>query len=220
MRQERNLLPQQRIQASFFFEALATILERERPCVKRIVAGSMGPGAPWADHMFDAQSSGYTMHILQRVKGPKPSKLAAAMGLGQATAAAAAVAASSASPSMLSPQNGWNVHHEQGVDELLQLHMLQSIVDTPTPLHHQSGQALPPGTMVLATGDGAEAEFSDGFFNHVLRALKHGWCVEVVGFRHNMNQVWDEQAIPPVWRSQFRIIFLDDFAEELLASFH
>lgn len=205
MRQERSLLPQQRIQASFFFEALATILERERPCVKRIVAGSMGPGAPWADHMFEAQSSGYTMHILQRVKGPKPSKVAMAQS-------------SSASPSMLSPQNGWNVHHEQGVDELLQLHMLQSIVDTPTPFN-DSGQALPPGTMVLATGDGAEAEFSDGFFNHVLRALKHGWCVEVVGFRHNMNQVWDKQAIPAVWRSQFRIIFLDGFAEELLASF-
>lgn len=207
MRQERNLPPQQRIQTSFFFEALAAILERERPCVKRIVAGSMGPGAPWEAHMFDAQTSGYTMHVLQRVKGPKPSKIMAAQ--------------SSSSPSMLSPQNGWNVHHEQGVDELLQLHMLQSIVDTPTPVSQSGdGEPLPPGTMVLATGDGAEAEFSDGFFNHVLRALKHGWCVEVVGFRHNMNQLWDEQAIPAVWRAQFRIIYLDEFAEELLASFH
>ncbi|KAJ4387752.1 hypothetical protein N0V93_008353 [Gnomoniopsis smithogilvyi] len=203
IRQERKIPSHQRIQASFFFEALAAILERERPCVKRIVAGSMGPGAPWAAHMFEAQSSGYTMHILQRVKGPKPSKI----NLAQ-----------SSSPSMLSPQNGWNVHHEQGVDELLQLHMLQSIVDTPTPFT-ETGEALPPGTMVLATGDGAEAEFSDGFFNHVLRALKHGWCVEVVGFRHNMNQLWDEQAIPVVWRAQFRIIYLDDFGEELLASF-
>lgn len=119
---------------------------------------------------------------------------------------------------MLSPGNGWNVHHEQGVDELLQLHMLQSIVDTP-PLFGEFGEPLSPGTMVLATGDGAEAEFSDGFFNHVRRALKHGWRVEVVGFQHNMNQVWDEQAIPDEWRAQFRLIFLDDFAEELLASF-
>lgn len=202
MRQVRKLPLQQRIQAPFFFEALAAILERERPCDKRIVAGSMGPGAPWDAHMFDAQSSGYTMHILQRVRGPKPSK----------------AIAHSFSPSRLSPQNGWTVHHEQGVDELLQLHMLQSIVDTPT-LFSEFGEPLPPGTMVLATGDGAEAEFSDGFFNHVLRALKHGWCVEVVGFRHNMNQLWDEQAIPVVWRGQFRIIYLDEFAEELLASF-
>lgn len=201
MRQERNLPSQQRIQASFFFGALATILERERPCAKRVVVGSMGPGAPWEDYMFEAQSSGYTMHILQRVKGSKPSK--------QLT---------QTPPSNFSPNNIGNVHHEQAVDEILQLHMLQSIIDTPTSCS-ESGEPLSPGTIVLATGDGAEAEFSDGFFNNALRALRHGWCVEIVGFQRNMNQVWNEQAIPAEWRANFRKIFLDGFAEELLASF-
>lgn len=151
--------------------------------------------------MFEAQSCGYTMHVLQRVKGMKPSK-----------------AVAQTSPSTLSPSNGGNVHHEQGVDEILQLHMMLSIVDTPTPFR-EAGEPLSPGTMILATGDGAEAEFSDGFFNHVLRALKHGWCVEIVGFQRNMNQVWNEHAIPAEWRTRFRKIPLDDFAEELLAGF-
>lgn len=107
-----------------------------------------------------------------------------------------------------------NVHHEQAVDEILQLHMVQSIVDTPVPVGADT-----PGIMVLATGDGAQTPYADGFHAQVERALKHGWFVEVVSFRQNMSRMWDESNIAPEWRSRFTRIELDPFAEELLASF-
>ncbi|CAN8104802.1 unnamed protein product [Discula destructiva] len=189
-------------QAPFFFQALATILERDRPCAKKMIVGSIGPGRPRDDYMNDAESNGYTVHILQRVKGAKPSKTL---------------------PNPLnkppSPPVVTNAHHEQAVDEILQLHMMESIVDN-APTRSANGQILaPPGTIVLATGDGAPTDFSDGFFSQVMRALNCGWYVEVVGFSRNMNKVWSESKIPKEWRGHFRTIALDPFAEELLESF-
>lgn len=201
MRQARNLPRKQHVagsQAPFFFGALSEILERGRLCAKRVLVGSSGPGKPRDDYILEAEHQGYTAHILQRVKGAKPSMQAPSSNPSKANAAD-------------SPVYG---HHEQGVDEILQLHMAQSIIDTDMPIGADS-----PGVMVLATGDGAQTPYGDGFLAQILRALRAGWFVEVVSFQKNMSHVWEKHNIPAEWRSRFTKIELDPFAEELLVSF-
>jgi hypothetical protein len=94
---------------------------------------------------------------------------------------------------------------EQGVDELLHLKMCQSLLDTAV-----------PGIMVLATGDGAAAEMSDGFLAHVERALRLGWKVELISWRQQTNGGYKSRAFKQQWGDQFTIIELDDFLEDLI----
>ncbi|KAK5242454.1 hypothetical protein LTR16_008501, partial [Cryomyces antarcticus] len=94
---------------------------------------------------------------------------------------------------------------EQGVDEILHLKILESIVDTET-----------PSTVVLATGDAAEAEYSQGFMRMVERALTKGWKVELVSWSKNISGAYKRQDFLRQWGDRFRIIELDDYAEELL----
>jgi hypothetical protein len=96
---------------------------------------------------------------------------------------------------------------EQGVDELLHLKIMQSIVD------HQKQ----PGTIVLATGDAAEAEFSDGFKKNAERALENGWNVELVAWKKGISSSWRDPQFTHKWGERFRIIELDVYSEELLA---
>lgn len=94
---------------------------------------------------------------------------------------------------------------EQGVDELIQLKIMHSLYDT-----------AKPSTIVLATGDGAEAEFSDGFFAHVLRALKGGWRVELVAWRKQINCEYRKREFQEFWGERFRILELDAWWEGLV----
>jgi hypothetical protein len=94
---------------------------------------------------------------------------------------------------------------EQGVDELLHMKMLESVVDTDT-----------PSTIVLATGDAAQAEYSPGFMVNVERALKKGWKVELVSWSKNISQAYKKRQWSEAWGRRFRIVGLDDYAEELL----
>ncbi|OCL07435.1 hypothetical protein AOQ84DRAFT_354964 [Glonium stellatum] len=94
---------------------------------------------------------------------------------------------------------------EQGVDEILHLKILESVVD-----------AEQPSTIVLATGDAAEAEYSDGFMAMVLRALKKGWSVELLSWSKNISQAYRRREFLRRWEGRFRIIELDEYAEDLL----
>ena len=94
---------------------------------------------------------------------------------------------------------------EQGVDELLHLKIAQSLIDTD-----------PPSTIVLASGDAAEAEFSDGFLKMITRALQRGWKVELAAFRSNLSSAYRKKAWTKRWHSRFRIIELDDYLPTLL----
>lgn len=91
---------------------------------------------------------------------------------------------------------------EQGVDESLHLQMLESIVDTKD-----------PSTIVLATGDGAEAEFSKGFFAMVERALKKGWSVELVSWKGQLSGLYRDKEFQAKWGDKFRVLLLDNFVE-------
>ena len=94
---------------------------------------------------------------------------------------------------------------EQGVDEILHLKIAQSLIDTEV-----------PSTIVLASGDAAEAEFSDGFLKMLERGLQRGWRVEVVAFRSNVSAAYRARAWRKRWGSSFSIIELDDYADLLL----
>ena len=67
--------------------------------------------------------------------------------------------------------------------------------------------------MVVATGDGAQAEYSDGFLAHVERALKKGWCVELVSWKQQLSSGYKNQVFRAKWGDKFKVIVLDDFEE-------
>ena len=93
---------------------------------------------------------------------------------------------------------------EQGVDEILHLKIAQSVIDCDT-----------PSTIVLASGDAAEAEYSDGFLKMLERALRKGWKVELVAFKSNVSSAYRKEAWRRQWQASFSIIELDEFAENL-----
>lgn len=100
---------------------------------------------------------------------------------------------------------------EQGVDEILHNKMGESLADTPTPAENAAQRP----TAVLATGDARQAEYSSGFGAWVLRLLKHGWDVEIAAWSANISYEYYRLERSNQWKGRFRIIKLDDFAEEL-----
>ena len=94
---------------------------------------------------------------------------------------------------------------EQAVDEILHLKILESVVDTEE-----------PSTIVLATGDAAEAEYSGGFMKMVTRALQKGWTIELVSFSLNTSATYKRKEFRSQWGSKFKMIELDGYIEELL----
>ncbi|KAG8880812.1 hypothetical protein FRB97_009176 [Tulasnella sp. 331] len=75
---------------------------------------------------------------------------------------------------------------EEAVDELLQLKLLQTLLDTPSP---------PPAgsTIVLASGDAARSQFNpQGFLGCVKKAVERGWKVEVVGWDEGRSRAYGE----------------------------
>lgn len=207
MKAKRGVSNNYRVQAPpFFFEAFSLLLERYRPCAKRAVVGSLKPASQHPDYMKEAELCGYDMNILQRVTGSKPKLFSPHITKMPMPASGALDEESDDYGPWCPPMQVAMKHREQGVDEILHLKMVQSILDAPR-----------PGTMVLATGDAAEAEFSDGFLSNVERALERGWNVELVGWRRNISGAWRNAAFQAKWAvGQFRLIELDDFAEELL----
>ncbi|KAH7018193.1 uncharacterized protein B0I36DRAFT_368234 [Microdochium trichocladiopsis] len=211
-----NVPISQRIKApKFSFENLARILSRDRPVKEKHLAGSVAFPATrrsnWPKHMKDAASMGYAMKIMERVlkekSPPKHFNTKTAGGYSSMYDAIYNFATTSAddstednAPSYVSSRNG-----EQGVDEGLHVEMLTTVID------HK------PGIMVLATGDGAEAEFSQGFKSYAIRAMKLGWDIEVCAWRKTISSAWSESAFLAEWGDQIRIIHLDPFLDELVA---
>jgi hypothetical protein len=172
------------------FVSFSLILERGRPVAKRVLAGSDRFAA-----INDAETLGYEVNILSRVHKAKEwtprqlkfrSALAPARG-GSETGSSA---------------ERWV---EQCVDEILHLKMLESLVDTDK-----------PATIVLATGDAAEAEFSGGFLRMVERALQKGWSVELVSFAMNTSFAYKRKEFRAKWGAHFRMINLEEYVEEML----
>ena len=183
----------------FSFYHLSLLLTRGRPTSKLILAGSDNFPA-----MAEAKSLGYETNILDRVHKAKSltprqkyfsnsgMKGDLSGGSGSETGGAAATFA----------DKKWV---EQAVDELLHLKMMESLVDVEE-----------PGTMVVGSGDAAEAEYSAGFLKMVERALAKGWKVEVACFRANTSGMYKRKEFREQWGTKFKLVELDDFVQVLL----
>ena len=189
----------------FSFHNLSLILERGRPIAKRVLAGSDNFPA-----IAEAQVIGYECNILDRVHKAKEltprqkrylDRSSNGTTNGNATTSGSGSETNTAAATQYAPEK-WV---EQAVDEILHLKILESVVD-----------ANVPATMVLATGDAAEAEYSQGFLKMVTRALEKGWRVEVVSFRQNISGMYKRREFRAKWGTKFKIIELDDYVEELL----
>ncbi|KAI0879841.1 uncharacterized protein GGS22DRAFT_176668 [Annulohypoxylon maeteangense] len=197
----------------FSFKTFAVLMERGRAVHKRILAGSTpgysadDPRKYWPPYFSEAEELQYGMNIFCRVQTRKPSQLKRRgrkspkatshdvhdLSTGESTG-------DDALATTYEVRNG-----EQGVDENLHLNMMNSMWD------HISR----PGTMVLATGDAAEAEFSNGFLHYATQALENGWRLELVTWKHSISSAWTNAEFSGKYSGQFRIIYLDEFLEEL-----
>ncbi|KAL0254902.1 hypothetical protein SLS55_009426 [Diplodia seriata] len=191
------------------FEALVLLMERRRPVAKRVLVGSL-PAIPTFER---AKSIGYETNILDKVfkareltERQKYFRQREARGTGTYRASSGGEGSGSGSETntaaTLKAKEAWV---EQGVDEILHLKMLESVVDVDK-----------PSTIVLATGDAAAAEYSQGFMRMVERALKKGWRVELVSWQAGISNAYKKREFRQKWGDAFRIISLDDYVEDLL----
>ncbi|KLJ09821.1 hypothetical protein EMPG_14751 [Blastomyces silverae] len=187
------------------FHNFSLILERGRSISKRVLVGSDRFPA-----INEAEEIGYEINILERVQKPKDctprkKKFLGGNGNGRCNGAKGnnAQGQSSGSETNAGPRPERWV--EQGVDEILHLKILESLVDSEA-----------PSTIVLATGDAAEAEYSDGFLKMVGRALQKGWAVELVSFSTTTSRAYRRKEFRSQWGSQFKLIKLDEYVEHLL----
>ncbi|KAJ5637922.1 hypothetical protein N7490_007801 [Penicillium lividum] len=176
------------------FANLSLIMERGRVAAKRVLVGS--DRVPSID---EAEKLGYETNILDRVHKIKntpsrPSKFRNPPSCKRPPLGKPEMADASA--------ERWV---EQGVDEILHLKMLESLLDTDE-----------PATIVLATGDAAKAEYSAGFMRMVERALQRGWNVELVSFTRLTSYAYKKKEFRDQWGSHFRMVELDPYVEELL----
>ncbi|KAJ5168026.1 uncharacterized protein N7482_003620 [Penicillium canariense] len=175
------------------FSNFALIMERGRVAAKRVLVGS--DRLPSID---EAEKLGYEANILDRVHKvkhttPRPFKF---------RKPAEVVTRTASGPETVGVSGERWV--EQGVDEILHLKMLESIVDTDE-----------PATIVLATGDAAAAEYSGGFMRMVERALQRGWSVELVSFSQVTSYAYRRKEFRTKWGQRFRLLELDAYVEEL-----
>ncbi|KAI9707167.1 MAG: hypothetical protein M1836_000127 [Candelina mexicana] len=180
----------------FSYQCLALIMERGRPAAKRVLVGS-SPHVPAFD---EAKQLGYETNILDKVHKAKeltPRQMKYRNGYGTS-----GQSSGSETTAAFAPEK-WV---EQAVDEILHLKILESLVD-----------AAEPSTIVLATGDAAEAEYSQGFLRMVERALEKGWSIELVSFSQSISFAYRKKEFRQKWGRRFQIIELDEFCEELLA---
>lgn len=223
IRADRGIPQEKKMKAPpFFFEGFARILERNRPAARRVTAGSAPDSNnrfSWPLYMRQADALSYEMNILSRVAKSIPSpklrpsnkyyngghKKNTSRGNNDGHNMFSDIYSSDDGfgPSSPPPPSSFKIG-EQGVDEILHLKMCHSFLD------HD------PGTIVLATGDAAEAEFSDGFLKHVERALGRGWCVELLSWKMGISNAWRELERKQKGTGRFRIIELDRYAEDLL----
>ncbi|CAG8436837.1 10403_t:CDS:10 [Funneliformis mosseae] len=92
---------------------------------------------------------------------------------------------------------------EQCVDEIIQLQICNTLLDVQS-----------PSTLVLATGDGNDAEYNEGgFYKCIKNALERGWNVEIISWKRQLNQNFIQ--LSKEWDTSCQIIRLDPFASKL-----
>ncbi|RMZ88086.1 hypothetical protein DV736_g4682, partial [Chaetothyriales sp. CBS 134916] len=179
------------------FHLFSLVLERGRPAAKRVLVGSDKSAV-----IDQAKELGFETNILERVHKakkltPRQKKFSGRSG--------GDTSASETNTGSTPRAQRWV---EQAVDEILHLKILESLID----------YSDKPSTIVLATGDAAEAEYSGGFLRMVERALEKGWIVELVSFKLNTSNLYKRKDFRRKWGAMFKWIQLDEYAETLIAS--
>ena len=225
------------------FENLVLVLERRRPTAQRVLVGSL-PSIPafqmaesigYESLILDKVYKDDMLKKLQKQQQYQHANinyttsngcvmtpnayLAANMGgygIGQTY-----VAGSVSGMSVWPPLNGYPAPNviqqappiqlkwtEQGVDEVLQNRINQTIVDMVS--------VSEPGTMVVATGDAAKSEFSQGFLKVLEGALRIGWTVELIAWEKGIHSAYRQWVRDNTWKGRFRVMELDPYAEFLV----
>lgn len=194
------------------FHGLALLLERRRPVAKREFVGS----TPELAAFEEARQVGYRVCILDKVY--KARELTERQKRFAARAASSGSGYNASASGSDGTDEGPRAAKwvEQGVDEVLHLKILESVVDMDIPARSANEGSGP--IMVLASGDAAEAEYSGGFLEMALRALKKGWRVEVVAWGASVSMGYRRLESKGDWAGRFRIIPLDDYVEELFGT--
>ncbi|KAI0394467.1 hypothetical protein F5Y17DRAFT_466305 [Xylariaceae sp. FL0594] len=195
---------------TFNVKVLTSIMLRNRAASKKILAGSVAitasAPASWPRYFVDAQGLGYDMKIMNRVQKISPNKSGRRRNKSPLQVADAPTSGDESTEDQIATsfvtRNG-----EQGVDEILHLNMMNSILDC----------IEEPATMILATGDAAQAEFSEGFLEYATRALSKGWSLELVTWKKTISSAWMNPAFRKQYGRRFRIVYLDEFLDELNA---
>jgi hypothetical protein len=177
------------------FHKFSLVLERGRPAAKRVLVGS-----DRFHTIQQAKTIGYETNILERVHKMKEPTTRQKKFRGGG--AASGQSSGSESNTVGRQREKWV---EQAVDEILHLKILESLID-----------AEQPSTIVLATGDGDEAEYSGGFLRMVERALDRGWEVELVSFNLNTSRAYKRKEFRTRWGKMFRWVKLDEFVEDFI----
>ncbi|KAJ5522181.1 hypothetical protein N7527_006296 [Penicillium freii] len=177
------------------FANLSLIMERGRQTAKRVLVGS-----DRLPSVEEAERLGYETSILERVHKAKtitPRR----NNKSWKNHGTSSQGASSGPETVAASGERWV---EQGVDEILHLKILESLLDMKD-----------PATIVLATGDAAVAEFSGGFMKMVERALQRGWNVELVSFLQGTSYAYRKKEFRTRWGDRFKLVELDHYVEEL-----
>jgi hypothetical protein len=179
------------------FHNFSLVLERGRPAAKRVLVGSDKIPAIQA-----ARAIGYETNILERVhKAKEMTPRQKRFRNNGNTSGGNDYTSGSETPAMPAPEK-WV---EQAVDEILHLKILESLIDSDK-----------PSTIVLATGDAAEAEYSGGFMKMVERALAKGWMVELVSFQLNTSNAYKRREFRNRWGAMFKWVLLDEYVELMI----
>ncbi|KAJ8132589.1 hypothetical protein O1611_g1030 [Lasiodiplodia mahajangana] len=212
----QNIPIDRRVRApAFNFKILTSIMERNRPAKKKVLASSVPSHVvsrtQWPQHFVDAEKQGYKTSILSRVQKLSPVKHGRRRKTtpqGPAITHPTNMVTSGDESAEDTGRPSYETRNgEQGVDEILHLNMMNSILDN----------MQEPGTMILATGDAAQAEFSEGFLEYASRALSQGWNLELVTWKATISSAWMNPVFRTKYGERFRIIYLDDFLGELNA---
>lgn len=185
------------------YDNLFTILERGRNVARRVLVAS----SPLYQKLDKAEEAGYEVSILERVG--RQQRLESSMYDAITASSDTSIATSTSSISTGSvghqasgPGKGGK---EQCVDELLHLKILESLLEYNA-----------PATLVLASGDGKDAEyFQGGFHKCILMALERGWKVEVISWKQQLSGNFLERDFMSKWEGKYHVVLLDWFAMEL-----
>jgi hypothetical protein len=185
------------------FDSLALLLERRRPVAKRVVAG----GSQFANYAWMAKSAGYRTHVLRPVLKPLEKREQVRIAQKQVSQAESGEVDQSWKPedeknTPILIDNVYWQWQEQCVDEILHLEIATSMLESD------------PGTMVIATGDGARAGHSKGFAHYAEMALRKGWKIELFSFKDSRHSIWNQ--LKKSYKGQVSMITGEDFFEYLM----